>query len=207
MRPFMSRANRPESPRSVSTAPSWRPARYWSRRRPPGGLLGQWLLDTRSLTDRVRACCRGRFSVRLISQGWAAPRLDEAQALALSARERALVREVQLLCGTEPWVFARTVIPVRTLTGPQRRLACLGAKPLGAFLFADPALRRGPVELACIRPATAIYRSAMAGLSLQPGELWARRSLFWLGGKPLLVCEIFLPALAPCNTGLVTIRP
>ena len=115
-------------------------------------------------------------------------------------RERALIREVQLLCGETPWVFARTVIPVRTLTGAQRRLAWLGSRPLGAYLFADPAMQRGPVELVCIRPGAEMYQAAVKSLADHPGSLWGRRSLFRLAGKPLLVCEMFLPAIVSDRT-------
>jgi chorismate lyase len=36
---------------------------------------------------------------------------------------RALIREVHLLCDDRPWVFARTIIPISTLRGRERRLA------------------------------------------------------------------------------------
>jgi chorismate--pyruvate lyase len=179
----------------------------WPRRSLPDPFLVRWLLDPHSLTDRVRSCCRDGFSVRVASQGWGAPEPNEAQILGVRLRSRVLLREVQLLCGKTPWVFARTLIPVHTLTGARRRLGYLGNKPLGAFLFADPAMRRGPVELACIRPATRIYRAATEGLVDKPDELWGRRSVFRLAGKPLLVCEIFLPSIAPCDTRLTTIGP
>lgn len=206
MRPLMSDPICRQSPFISGTDPHWRPVKRWSRQHAPAGLLGRWLLDTRSLTDRVRACCRRPFSVRLVDQGWHRPRRDEARALSLPHRAHALIREVQLLCGDQPWVFARTVIPAGTLTGPQRRLAHLGTRPLGAFLFADSTMQRGPVELACLRPTDGVYRSAITGLEAAPVGLWGRRSLFWLGGKPLLVCEIFLPAIAPCETSPGTIR-
>ena len=66
---------------------------------------------------------------------------------------------------------------------------------LGAFLFADPGIQRGPVELACIRGGQAMFVEATSGLKLAPGEIWGRRSLFRVGGKPLLVTEVFLPAI------------
>lgn len=105
----------------------------------------------------------------------------------------AWVREVQLLCDRQPWVYARTVVPVTTLTGAQRRLAHLGDRPLGAFLFADPSMSRGPVELAPVSSGQAMFCEAVAGLASEPGEIWARRSVFRVGNKPLLVTEIFLP--------------
>ena len=105
------------------------------------------------------------------------------------------VRQVQLLCDGEPWVFARTIVPISTLSGAQRRLAHLGNRPLGAYLFADPGMQRGPVELACIRGKQAMFPEATSGLDALPAEIWGRRSVFRVGGKPLLVTEVFLPTL------------
>jgi len=175
--------------------PRWRPQHQWLRSRIPAPLAG-WLLDTDSLTARIRRVCCGAFRVRVLGQGWARPRLDERRALGMRAGERALVREVQLLCDGEPWVYARTIIPASTLCGPQRRLAHLGERPLGAFLFADPGMRRGPVELACIRRGEQMYATAVSGLRRRPAAIWGRRSVFRVGGKPLLVSEVFLPGLS-----------
>jgi len=106
------------------------------------------------------------------------------------------VRQVQLLCDGEPQVFARTIVPVTTLTGAQRQLAFLGDRPLGAFLFAHPGMQRAPVELACIRPGETMFGRATSGLKREPAAIWGRRSVFRIGGKPLLVTEIFLPAIS-----------
>jgi chorismate--pyruvate lyase len=155
--------------------------------------LRSWLLDPASLTDRIRSLCCGCFSVRVLAEGWQRPRLDEAKALDMPGRRLGWIREVQLLCNAEPWVFARTVIPVSTLTGPQRRLAHLGSKPLGAYLFAHPSMSRGVVEVAAIRWGQAMFAQATAGVTETCEHVWARRSLFRVSGKPLLVTEIFLP--------------
>ncbi len=179
----------------IQNAPQWRIEARWSRWLIPRELLG-WLLDPASLTHRIKQHCRGRFRVRVLAQGWGRPRPDERRALGMQAAERALIRQVQLLCDDEPWVFARSIIPVTTLSGPQRRLARLGDRPLGAFLFADPSMQRGPVELACIPRQSHIYRMATTGLGVKPACIWGRRSVFQVGNKPLLVCEVFLPDLA-----------
>jgi chorismate--pyruvate lyase len=174
--------------------PRWVSHARWSGRRTHGEIRA-WLLDAGSLTDRMRAACTGRFSVRVLDQGWHRPRLDEARTLGMRRRGAlGWIREVQLLCDGEPWVFARTVIPVATLKGAQRRLAHLGNRPLGAVLFADPGMRRDPVELTCIRPGQAMFATATQGLLSRPGGIWGRRSVFRVGGKPLLVTEVFLPA-------------
>jgi chorismate--pyruvate lyase len=148
-----------------------------------------WLLDPASLTRRLQQLCGDGFRVRLIEQGWGLPRPDEAQVLGMDGRERAIVRQVQLMCAEHPWIYARTVIPATSLRGRLRRLVHLGTRPLGAMLFADPGMRRGVVELARVRPGQALYDDAMHAVTERSGAIWGRRSVF----RPLLVSEIFLP--------------
>lgn len=166
----------------------------------PAAELRYWLFDPASLTQRVREACTGRFKVRVEQQGWGRPRLDEYRALGVRQGRLALIREVHLLCDERPWVFARTVIPISTLSGKQRRLAHLGTRPLGAVLFADPHMVRGPVEVAPIRQGHPLYGAAVQGLKRKPEVIWGRRSVFRLGDKPLLVSEFFLPEIGGCHT-------
>lgn len=180
----------------------WKPARQVLRGQVPAGLL-DWLLDTASLTRRIQLACGGRFRVRVLAQGWGRPRRDEIAALGMRPNERALIRQVQLRCDERVWVYARTIIPHATLTGRQRRLAHLGSKPLGAVLFADPAMRREPVQLACVRRGQPLYEAACRDLHGRPAEIWGRRSVFRLAGKPLLVAEVFLPELPRHCHGLM----
>src|SRR4030065_432697 len=107
-------------------------------------------------------------------------------------------RAGRLLCDGRPWVFARTVIPRTTLTGPRRCLTRLKSRPLGAVLFADPSMQRGPVEIAQLTPCDKLYPAAIQHLSQHPEKIWGRRSFFTLGGKPLLSGRIFLPGIPPC---------
>lgn len=168
-------------------------------RRQPCDALRRWLFDAGSLTRRVQRACPGRFEVRVERQDWGRPRLDECRALRLRLPRRALIREVHLLCDGQPWVFARTVLPLTTLRGRGQRLAHIGSRPLGAVLFADPHLRRGPVEVTRVLPGERLFTAAVQGLRRAPAEIWGRRSVFWLDGKPLLVSEFFLPGIAGCG--------
>ena len=178
--------------------PLWRPCDQISRLHIPDQFRG-WLLDSASLTHRLKQVCGATFRVRVIRQAWGRPRQDEARILKLRPAQRGLIREVQLLCNGKPCVFARTVIPVRTRSGRQRRLASLGSRPLGAFLFADPTMRRGPVEISRMVRGHDLFLLATAGLKQAHLEIWGRRSVFYLSGKPLLVSEIFLAPPAPCR--------
>ena len=152
-----------------------------------------WLLDPASLTLRLQQLCGGRFHVRVISQGWGTPRQDEAQELGMAGRERAIIRQVQLMCADHPWIYARTVIPSTSLRGKLQRLAHLGSRPLGAMLFADPGMQRGVVELARILPGQELFADATQAVDNTSAPIWGRRSVFRITGRPLLVSEIFLP--------------
>lgn len=145
-----------------------------------------WLTDSGSLTQRLVKLSGGAFQVEVVRQGWFMPTRSEARALNMRSRQRALVREVRLLGKGQAWVYARSIIPATTLTGRQRQLRMLGNRSLGSLLFSDPSMRRGPLQI--------------SRLKLDTGErLWARRSVFQLSGKPLLVCEVFLPELLRVN--------
>ena len=154
-----------------------------------------WLKDQASLTRRVTAGCRGRFRVRVISQQWGTLFNSERELLGVGPRDACLVREVELLCDEAPQVFARTLMPVRSLTGGARRLSLLRDRPLGAVLFADPHTRRERLQIACFRPRHSLYRVATGHLERAPAEVWGRRTLFRYAGKPILVNELFLPSL------------
>ena len=158
----------------------------------PSGLRAR-LLDQGSLTQRIIDSCPGRFRVQVLGQYRLRPELSERSVLSMGCHDIAFIREVRLLCDERPWIFARSVIPQTTLTGPQRRLARLGNRPLGAILFADRTMRRSPVQLTHLEPGHTLHAHAVAGIGDRFGDFWGRRSLFFVGGKPLLVSEFFLP--------------
>ncbi len=168
--------------------------RVWRRRPVPGaGRYLPWLTDRGSLTDRIRTRC-GSFGVRLLFQGPRQPTRDE-RPLFGARGPLTLVREVCLDCGGEPVVFAHSVARRRDLRGPWRALARLGARPLGAALFAEPRVKRRPLSFRRLTPNDELHARACAALRARPRALWARRSLFTLHNSPILVTEIFLPGI------------
>ncbi|MEY1660760.1 chorismate--pyruvate lyase family protein [Isoalcanivorax beigongshangi] len=160
----------------------WQPAQQ--RRLPP--LVRDWLLDTGSLTARLRR--HGRFAVRLLQEGISAPTATEARFAGLSARQHARIREVELLLDDQPMVYARSVLPLTSLTGANRVLGHMARRSLGWELFRLPMASRD-----------AVWITEVDGERLphpQSGEqLWGRESLFRKRGQPILVAEFFLPAL------------
>ncbi|MGB5583439.1 MAG: chorismate lyase [Gammaproteobacteria bacterium] len=150
-----------------------------------------WLFDPASLTTRLRQKCHAGFRVEVLSQTLEKPRLDEIKVLGMTTGSYALVRQVRLCCADSCWVYARTVIPFFTLRGKQRIYANLGTRPLGAMLFADRTMQRDEVMITFLSERKLPAALAVPG----DGTVWGRRSVFKVGGKPLLVSEYFLPAL------------
>lgn len=139
--------------------------------------------------------CSDAFSVRVLSQQWIKPQFEESQLLNVPPQQKALLRQVQLLCDSQVLVYARSIIPLETLQGPHRRLKFLRDKPLGGYLFANPTLRRERQELATIQRKDPLFAIAMSEESPDCERIWGRRSLFRIDGKALLVTEFFLPEL------------
>ncbi|MCV6639164.1 chorismate lyase [Candidatus Albibeggiatoa sp. nov. NOAA] len=173
----------------------WRDIRYW-RHKPLSDTLQTWLFSRDSLTQRLRAHCQQAFQVEVLTETWQYPLLSEAKALNIPLREYVRIRHVYLHCDHQPWVFARTVIPRQTLTGQYRRLARLGNYPLGSILFSSNRFPRSDLQVAQLSPAHLLYHLAQQQQQLSEKLLWARRSIFNLSGKSLLVNEIFLPEMS-----------
>jgi len=62
-------------------------------------------------------------------------------------------------------------------------------------LFAHPQVERKPLHYKALRGTHILYQRVAVALNNPPGRLWARRSLFYLHGAPLLVTEVFLPEI------------
>jgi len=152
-----------------------------------------WLSDPRSLTKKIKNQCHQGFQVQLISQTWRSIYYDEATILDLVPYQQALIREVILTCHNKPWVFARTVLPRRSLIGKTRQLAYLKNKPLGEVLFSSPQTKRQLIEMTRLQKKHPLFNKASAFLVDKPDILWGRRTLFYFAQQPLLVNEIFLP--------------
>jgi len=154
-----------------------------------------WLNDQGSLTKRMMDYCSGQFSVRVLSQQWIRPEAEESKMLGVPRHQRALLRQVQLLCDDTVCVYARSIIPLATLRGKHRRLKRLANKPLGGYLFAQPNLKRSNQHIARIIRKDPLFEIALPDPQQDCDQLWGRRSLFSMDKKSLLVSEFFLPAL------------
>lgn len=137
--------------------------------------LKPWLLAQGSLTRQLTQLAGGQFRVEPFRQGFERIYLHESQLMQTGVDQQAWVREVYLYgCEADPWVKARSIIPVESLKGQGLRLRYLKKRSLGSLLFS----RATPD---CIRQ-----------IALLP-EGWTRRSLYLWHQRPLIVQETFLP--------------
>ncbi|WP_374400795.1 chorismate lyase [Niveibacterium sp.] len=189
----------------VSSAPSMMPRTLrhprherWLANTPcvPRTEMRAWLTGRGSLTARIRARCTD-FEVRVQQQRLGLPLPDERRLIGVRWHASALVREVLLCADGVPVVFAHSVVLPQHLRGAWHLVAGLGTRPLGAVLFADQSVRRGPLRLKLLDPRDRRWQRAVAASGIASSEaLWARRSVFKRAGRPILVTEVFLPTLA-----------
>ena len=173
------------------------------------GKFRAYLIDKGSLTRRLQLQSQ-HFSVTPLRLRQAKALQDEAALLALKVQQHALQRDVLLVCDGVPVVFAHSVLPNQSLRGDWRGLGCLGSKPLGATLFANPKVQRTPLTYKKLSSHHRLYQRILRyqlanhqihSQLLKLGQpLWARRSVFSLrssnlGQTKILVTEVFLPTI------------
>src|SRR5271155_4320923 len=155
--------------------------------------LRPWLIGKVLLTLRLRQACGARFVLRLVDQ-WSGL-LSASHKAALRTEDNAgLFRDVEICCGDYVWVFGQTIIPDSTLCA-HSWLAELGDAALGETLADLSGVERGPYEYAWLPASDPVTARALRGAEIKPAGLWGRRSRVALRGAPLLMQELFLPAV------------
>ena len=159
------------------------------------GLYRPWLLEQESLTKRLKAHTKN-FAVQPLLQNRLRLTVYETYLLGLVSHQHHLHREVMLMDGNIPLVFAHSVLPEKSLHGDWQSLGRLGNQPLGAALFSNPRIVRTPLQFRKIGKSHSLYRQATKYLPQLPAALWARRSIFKLNGeRAIMVTEVFLPSV------------
>ena len=156
--------------------------------------LAGWLTEPGLLTDRLRTLDSGELRLRVVHQS-----LDilaaEHRALLGGCTENGFRREIELLVGGEPYIYAQTLVPDATLAHFPW-LAELGDSPLGETMGVLDGIGREPFEFAELPAMHPLAARAQRDVAIADREtLAARRALVTLRGQPLLVQELFLPAL------------
>ena len=141
-----------------------------------------WLEEEGSLTLRLKHQAKQSFSVNLLLEEPPLPCHNELDLLGISHQE-CWVRQVYLEVDNQPWVFARSIMPLANLSPTARQLIQVGNQPLGHLLFANPQVKRGP--LVFCQPN-----------QLNLPSLWGRASCFSSPTGKILVTEHFLHPMA-----------
>lgn len=171
----------------------------WQRQALAPAPIKTWLKDTGSLTARLQARYPD-FAVQVISLSLASAHVDECAMLDLRRHVLASTREVLLMGDQQALVYAHSVLPTKSLRGPWHDLKRLGGKPLGASLFANPKVKRGPLSYKKLSSKHPLAQKIQA---IRPQSvLWARRSIFQLGRASILVTEVMLPPLLHSSDNL-----
>ena len=151
-----------------------------------------WLVDEGSLTAKLVDLSRGNFKLELQSQERRVILPEEQSILELLEIDTVIDRKVLLKGRDAPWIFAHSLIPLSTATGDFKVLKNLNNRSLGEFLFKNSSIVRRSLEIAHMEAKSFGIPAKDIGCA---EKLWGRRSVFFQGGRSLLVSEIFLPAL------------
>ena len=152
--------------------------------------LHGWLAEPGLLTARVQRA--GGDRVRFTLLRLAPAPVDAALSARMGVADTGgLVREIEFACGDERWIFAQSVFPDSTLR-EHPWLGDLGGVALGVSLLGRHDVSREPLEYRLVAPDEPLARAA-GGLAV---AAWARRAVYHLSGAPIIVQELFLPALA-----------
>jgi chorismate--pyruvate lyase len=154
-----------------------------------------WLSDPGSFMQRLKNHGITNAQIQILAEGWNAPFEEERRMLNLPISDEAWVREVSIQSDNRIWMYARTVIPQATLTGKERILQHLKTRSLGSILFSYPDMKRGEFDYFYIDQQSSWYDKIATYLTMPNEILSARRSMFTLGDKSLLLTEVFFPEI------------
>ena len=151
-----------------------------------------------SMTRQIGAATGHRVHVEVLGEGPGMLHHDEVGLLGVR-RRAGWIREVVLHAGGMARLVARTAT-APTGRWAARKMRTLGTRPLGEILFTRGGATWRGRELARVTPRLPLWRLVASAESSSPRNCWARRTLFVLDGLPILVTEVFLPALIrpPC---------
>jgi len=158
--------------------------------------LHAWLAEPGLLTARVRKACGGatRFTLLRLEPAPLQPALARRMGVTDAG---CLLREIEFACGGSRWIFAQSVFPDSTIR-QHPWLGELGNVALGESLLGRGDVSREPLE----------YRQLVSGedLAVAAGlpqgtapSVWGRRAVYRISDAPILVQELFLPALLQCG--------
>ena len=137
--------------------------------------IKSWLIEKGPITKRIKS--EESFKLNLIKDEISAVDDSEKKFLEESS-DKIKVREVILMGNNIPRVYAKSLIPIRTIENGFSRLGELGTKPLGDILFEKEIFKKTNVVYAQFQDQDSIF--------------WGRKTKYIVKNMPLSVMEVFL---------------
>ena len=137
--------------------------------------IKSWLIEKGPITKRIKS--EESFKLNLIKDEISA--VDDSEKKFLKeTSDKIKVREVILMGNNIPRVYARSLIPIRTIENGFSKLGELGTKPLGDILFETEIFKKTDVVYAQFQDKDSIF--------------WGRKTKYIVKNMPLSVMEVFL---------------
>ena len=154
--------------------------------------LSTFLFENGSLSRLIQDRFKRKLHIDLINESWSTAMTYEKKLLSLRNYEIIFARESYLSCNNKKLVYARTVIPRKTLNAQNHTLTRLGQKPLGGILFNNNKIFRENIKYAKLPLHNELHNKAKKNCNIY-SDLYGRQSIFYVKNKPLLLIEVFLP--------------
>jgi chorismate--pyruvate lyase len=151
-----------------------------------------WLSRPGALTAGLRQL--GELRLRVVREYATGAPADEAHGMGLMPREPVWVREIAMSIDGRDAVVARSLAPLRATHAVWAGMRRLRTRPLADMLYDDNSVRRSPFAWGRLKPPMSLLGTVLeVDAGYAGSDLWARRSVFWRRGQPLLVAECFVP--------------
>ena len=137
--------------------------------------IKSWLVEKGPITKRIKS--EESFQLNLLKDEISYVEDVEKEFLDVISNN-IKVREVILMGNNIPRVYAKSLIPVKTIENGFSRLGKLGTRPLGDILFEKEIFKKTDVVYAQFQDKDYIF--------------WGRKTKYIVKNMPLSVMEVFL---------------
>lgn len=159
----------------------------------PTPWIKSWLEQTTPLTTRLERLT-GDAQLSVLKQEILPANWWDIHVLKIQ-KEQVLLREIMVSSGNDPWWYARTLIPMKTLQADNDFFDRLKHEPLSALIYEELRVTR-QITYYPINAETIEYHWLSAWLTHHEPILWARLSTFVFEGRfRFFLVEIFLSKL------------
>ena len=134
-----------------------------------------WLNEPGSITSRIKSF--SNFRLKLLRDGPGEVNAAEDDLIITNYKENN-IREVILFSDEEPFIYAKSILPLETIRLGLDALGNLKENPLGDILFSNPEIKKKYMLFAKFESNKRIF--------------YGRKGIYTVKGYPFSVCEIFL---------------